>query len=76
MVRQLNADGTWTTMTDEEARRTMGEDAWRLLTARGAETMTEGRRALLDRMQAEQDLHEALALSGKTLDDLPVAGDA
>ena len=76
MVRQLNADGTWTMMTDEEARRTMGEDAWRLLTAPAAETMTEGRRALLDRMQAEQDLHEALALSGKTLDDLPVAGDA
>lgn len=61
MVRQLNADGTWTTMTDEEARRTMGEDAWRLLTAPAAdpETITEGRRALLDRMQAEQEVHEA-----------------
>ena len=35
------ADSAWTEMTDEEARRTMSEEAWRLLTAPGPETIWE-----------------------------------
>ena len=62
MVRQLNADGTWTEMGDEEARRTMGEDAWRLLTAPkpDPEKMTEGERTLYERMQAEGEASAAM----------------
>ena len=68
MVRQLEADGTWTEMTDEEARRTMSEQAWRILTApkRDPETLTEGRRALLERMQAEAEASAAMSAAGKT----------
>lgn len=67
------------TLTDEEFIEEFGERRYREFIGpppSDPETITEGRRALLDRMQAEQDLHDALALSGKTLDDLPVADAA
>ena len=51
------------TLTDEEFIQEFGEHHYRELmgppTPPDPETMTEGRRALLDRMQAEQDVHEA-----------------
>ena len=77
MVRQLEADGIWTEMTDEEARQTMSEQAWRILTApkRDPETLTEGQRALYERMQAEAEASAAMSAAGLTIDDLPVEGE-
>lgn len=78
MPRKMLPDGTWIHLTDEQFIAEYGEDRLREIRTpiTDPETLTEGRRALLERMQAEQDLHEALKLDGiKTLDDLPVAGE-
>ena len=51
------------TLTDEEFIAEFGEQRWRDLKGPARtldpETMTEGQRSLSERMQAEQEVHEA-----------------
>ena len=90
MIKVLNADGTFTELTDEQAWEWMlaenialyGEEEgrrdaeleWELLKTpiKPRSEMTEGERILADRMQAEEDVNQAMARAGYTsFDDLP-----
>lgn len=67
-------------LTDEEFIQEFGERHYRAFMGppptTDPETLTEGRRSLLERMQAEADASAAMAEAGLTMDDLPVAGEA
>lgn len=67
------------TLTDEEFIQEFGERHYRELMGppptTDPETLTEGRRALLERMQAEAETSASLAARGLTLDDLVVEGE-
>ena len=90
MYRRLNADGTWTEETAEEAwerilasciarhgeeeGRRIAELRWEALTTpiKPWSEMTEGERSLAKRMQAEEEVNQAMARAGYTsFDDLP-----
>ena len=90
MIKVLNADGTWTELTEEQAWESMlaeciarhGEEEgrreaeleWKLLKTpiKPRSEMTEGERLLADRMQAEEEVNQAMARAGYTsFDDLP-----
>ena len=88
--KELNDDGTWTELTEEEAwermlaeciahdgeeeGRRVAELRWEALTTpiKPRSEMTEGERILADRMQAEEEVNQAMARAGYTsFDDLP-----
>lgn len=74
MVEKMLPDGTWVEMTDDEARREMGEERWRGLTEPDSTDPDVVR--LTAKMTDQALTNNALAAAGiENLDDLPVGDE-
>lgn len=78
MPREMLPDGTYREVTWEEIREEGGEEAVRVLQTPPIppSEMTEGQRALAERMQAEAELSASLREDGLTFDDVVPGFDA